>query len=649
MNNRDVAKLTEKYVAQTYARYPIALVRGKGARVWDADGKEYLDFLAGIAVNSLGHCHPAVVRAIQKQSRKLLHVSNLYHIQPQAELARELCRHSFADRVFFCNSGAEANEAAIKLARRYGSEHLGGKYEILTAHNSFHGRTLATLTATGQGKVRAGYDPLPTGFRQIPYNDLKAAEQAIDEQKTVGIMVEPIQGEGGVNVPDEGYLHGLRELCDRRRLLLIFDEVQTGMGRTGKLFGYEHFGMQPDVMTLAKALGGGLPFGAMLAREEVAKSFIPGSHASTFGGNPLACSVGLAVMNTLLKALKPGTHLLLVGDVDQLPSVGAGDVLRDIIKSDLVPVTRLSLIFRQAAGSHIITNAHRINQGQMPLFAQESQDFFIFPAETPEDAAQWVQEVVSTRIPSRFGLRPKDQVQVLAPMYRGPAGVHALNERLQEALNPSGAMKAEKRLYGQTFRLGDKVMQVQNNYDKDVFNGDIGFVVSFDPIMHVMTVEYDGRRVDYDWSEADQIVLAYAVSVHKAQGPEFLAVVIPLVTAHYMMLQRNLLYTAITRGRKLVVLLAAKKAIAIAVNRADAGVREAGFRRVVLDDVQQRQLGVGRQELRHPFCAGCRWLAEVDANEDFLQVHATVSGAGRVISGSRSPPRRARCVLSRLG
>jgi predicted acetylornithine/succinylornithine family transaminase len=301
MKNHDVAKLTDKYVAQTYARYPIALVRGKGARVWDADGKEYLDFLAGIAVNSLGHCHPAVVRAIQQQSRKLLHVSNLYHILPQSELARELCRHSFADRVFFCNSGAEANEAAIKLARRHGGAHLGGKYEILSAHNSFHGRTLATLTATGQEKVRAGYDPLPPGFRQIPFNDLGAAEAAIDEQKTVGILVEPIQGEGGIVVPDEGYLRGLRELCDRRGLLLIFDEVQTGMGRTGKLFGYEHFDVTPDIMTLAKALGGGLPLGAMLAREAVAKSFIPGSHASTFGGNPLACSAGLAVIQTLLQ------------------------------------------------------------------------------------------------------------------------------------------------------------------------------------------------------------------------------------------------------------------------------------------------------------------------------------------------------------
>ncbi|HJX09815.1 MAG TPA: aspartate aminotransferase family protein, partial [Candidatus Binatia bacterium] len=301
MNNRQIARLTDKYVANTYARYPIALVRGKGARVWDADGKEYLDFLAGIAVNGLGHCHPAVVRAIERQAKKLLHVSNLYHIQPQAELARELCRHSFADRVFFCNSGAEANEAALKLVRRYGGEHLGGRYEILTAHNSFHGRTLATLTATGQEKVRAGYDPLPVGFRQIPFNDLGAAEAAIDESKTAGILVEPIQGEGGINVADQSYMRGLRELCDRRGLLLIFDEVQTGMGRTGKLFGYEHFGVQPDIMTLAKALGGGLPLGAMLAREDVAKSFGPGSHASTFGGNPLVCSAGLAVMKTLLQ------------------------------------------------------------------------------------------------------------------------------------------------------------------------------------------------------------------------------------------------------------------------------------------------------------------------------------------------------------
>ena len=300
MNNLEIAALTDKYVARTYARIPIALVRGRGTKVWDAEGKEYLDFLAGIEVNSLGHCHPAIVRAIREQSKKLLHVSNLYHVLPQSELARELCNHSFAERVFFCNSGAEANEAAIKLVRRYGLEKLGGKYEILSTHNSFHGRTLATLTATGQEKIRAGYDPLPTGFRQVPYNNLAAIEEAIDEKKTAAILVEPIQAEGGVNVPDEAYMRGLRELCDQRGILLIFDEVQTGMGRTGTLFGYEHFAIKPDIMTLAKALGGGLPLGAMLAREEIATSFGPGSHASTFGGNPVACSAGLVVMQTLL-------------------------------------------------------------------------------------------------------------------------------------------------------------------------------------------------------------------------------------------------------------------------------------------------------------------------------------------------------------
>jgi predicted acetylornithine/succinylornithine family transaminase len=299
-NNRQTIRLTQRYVANTYTRYPIALVRGKGARVWDADGKEYLDFVAGIAVNSLGHGHPLVVRAIQRQAKQLIHVSNLYHIPEQAELARKLCRNSFADRVFFCNSGAEANEAAIKLARRFGSDRSTGKYEVLSMLNSFHGRTLATMTATGQEKIYKGYDPLPSGFRHIPYGDLKATEEAISE-KTVAILVEPIQGEGGVVVPKEGYLQGLRKICNAKGLLLIFDEVQVGMGRTGKLFAYQHFGVEPDIMTLAKALGGGLPFGAMLAREDVARSFIPGSHASTFGGNPLACNAGLAVFQALLQ------------------------------------------------------------------------------------------------------------------------------------------------------------------------------------------------------------------------------------------------------------------------------------------------------------------------------------------------------------
>jgi predicted acetylornithine/succinylornithine family transaminase len=299
MKNRQLLALTQTHVANTYSRFPIALIRGRGCWVWDADGRRYLDFVAGIAVNNLGHAHPGVVRAIQRQSKRLIHASNLYHTAPQAELAAALCKNSFADRVFFCNSGAEANEAAFKLVRRYGLER-GGRYEILSALNSFHGRTLATLTATGQEKIRAGFDPLPEGFRQAPYNDLSAMEAAVGA-KTAAILVEPIQGEGGVILPQEGYLRGLRELCNAKGLLLVFDEVQTGMGRTGKLFAYEHSGVEPDVMTLAKALGGGLPLGAMLAKDEVARSLTPGSHASTFGGNPVSCSAGLAVLKALTR------------------------------------------------------------------------------------------------------------------------------------------------------------------------------------------------------------------------------------------------------------------------------------------------------------------------------------------------------------
>ncbi len=280
----------------------------------------------------------------------------------------------------------------------------------------------------------------------------------------------------------------------------------------------------------------------------------------------------LVLANQLLKALQPGTHLLLVGDVDQLPSVGAGDVLRDVIASGIAPVTRLSAIFRQAAGSHIITNAHRVNQGQMPIFPRSAEtdsttwgDFFLFPAESAEEAADWLLEVVCKRVPARFGFQPREQIQVLSPMYRGPVGVNALNARLQAELNPPSPRKPEKTLFGQTFRPGDKVMQTQNNYDKDVFNGDIGYLVALDPIQHTLRVDFDGRGVEYDWSEADQIVLAYAVSVHKAQGSEFPVVVVPLVTAHYLMLQRNLLYTAITRARELCVLVGSRRAIGIAV------------------------------------------------------------------------------------
>jgi len=278
-----------------------------------------------------------------------------------------------------------------------------------------------------------------------------------------------------------------------------------------------------------------------------------------------ASMLDLILANHLLKALEPGTHLLLVGDVDQLPSVGAGDVLRDVIASQLAPVTRLSAIFRQAAGSQIILNAHRINRGQPPLFDKDSQDFFLFPAETAEEAANWITEVTCQRIPAKFGFHPRDDIQVLSPMYRGPAGVSALNERLQSILNPSSLKTPEKSLFGQVFRLGDKVMQTQNDYDKDVYNGDIGIVAGINPVQHTLMVDFEGRRVSYDWSEGDQLVLAYAVSVHKAQGAEFPAVVVPVVTAHYMMLQRNLLYTAATRAKELCVLVGSRRAIAIAV------------------------------------------------------------------------------------
>jgi exodeoxyribonuclease V alpha subunit len=279
-----------------------------------------------------------------------------------------------------------------------------------------------------------------------------------------------------------------------------------------------------------------------------------------------ASMLDLLLAYNLLKALAPGTHLLLVGDVDQLPSVGAGDVLRDVIRSGIAPVTRLSVIFRQAADSHIITNAHRINQGEMPLFSKDSQDFFLFPAETAEEAGDWVLDVVTTRIPQKFGLDPRLDIQVLAPMYRGPVGVHALNERLQAVLNPASPRKPEKSLFGQIFRAGDKVMQVENDYEKDVFNGDIGAITGLDLVEHSLTVSFEGRNVLYDWSEADQLVPAYAISVHKSQGAEFPAVVLPVVTQHYLMLQRNLLYTGVTRAKKLCVLVGSRRAIGIAVS-----------------------------------------------------------------------------------
>jgi predicted acetylornithine/succinylornithine family transaminase len=292
---------SQKYIANTYSRYPLILVRGQGCKVWSSDGKEYLDFVAGLAVCNLGHCHPKVVQAIQDQSGKLIHVSNFYHIEPQIELAKLLCENSFADRVFFCNSGAEANEAAMKLAKKYAKDTgRAERFEIITMKKSFHGRTMLTMSATGQEKIQKGFDPLVPGFKYVPFNDIEAVSRAATPQ-TCAVMVEPIQGEGGVNCPSDGYLRGLRELCREKETLLIFDEVQVGMGRTGKLFGHEHEGVYPDIMTLAKSLAGGVPIGAMLATEEVAKSFTPGTHASTFGGNPLATAAGLAAVSALLE------------------------------------------------------------------------------------------------------------------------------------------------------------------------------------------------------------------------------------------------------------------------------------------------------------------------------------------------------------
>ncbi len=281
-----------------------------------------------------------------------------------------------------------------------------------------------------------------------------------------------------------------------------------------------------------------------------------------------ASMIDLLLANSLVKALPHGAHLLLVGDVDQLPSVGAGDVLRDVIASGIAPVTRLTTIFRQAADSYIITNAHRINRGDFPEFsrtAPEESDFFLFPAEEAEKAADWVIEVVTERIPARFGMNALEDIQVLAPMYRGPAGVRALNDRLQQVLNPAEALKPQKTLYGQTFRPGDKVMQTQNDYDKEVFNGDIGQVQAINPLAHTLIAQFEGRPVEYDWSECDQITLAYCVSVHKSQGAEFPCVVLPVLTQHYLMLQRNLLYTAVTRAKNLCVLVGSRRAIQIAV------------------------------------------------------------------------------------
>ncbi len=300
MKNGIIEK-AEKVIAATYKRPPIVIEKGKGCRVWDTAGKSYLDFVAGVAVCSLGHAHPRISEALCRQAESLVHVSNLYYTIPQVGLASMLVENSFADRVFFCNSGAEANEAAIKLARKYFKDKgENGRYRIISMERSFHGRTMATLSATGQEKIRKGYDPVLEGFDFVPFDDPEALAKMIGPS-TCAVILEPVQGEGGVRVPGSGYLKEARKLCDKSGALLIFDEIQTGIGRTGKLFAYQHSGVEPDIMTLAKALGNGLPIGAMLAKEHVASAFVHGSHATTFGGTPLVTAAALEVLKVLFE------------------------------------------------------------------------------------------------------------------------------------------------------------------------------------------------------------------------------------------------------------------------------------------------------------------------------------------------------------
>ncbi len=312
MKTEDIVKLYKEYVMPTYTQVPLVLVKGKGAKVWDIEEREYLDFFPGWAVSGLGHCHPMVVSAIKKQAGKIFHVSNNYYGELQGVLAQKIIKSSFPGKVFFANSGAEANECAIKLARRYGNK--DGRYEIITMAGSFHGRTMATISATGQDKVKIGFAPLLEGFKHVPFNDIVALKNAVTD-KTIAVMLEPIQGEGGVNVADREYLKSVRGLCNDKDMLLIFDEVQTGMGRCGNIFCYQNYDIAPDVMTLAKSLGSGVPIGAAVASERVAYTLPPSSHASTFGGSPICSSAAIATFeaiekeNLLENAVKMGEYI----------------------------------------------------------------------------------------------------------------------------------------------------------------------------------------------------------------------------------------------------------------------------------------------------------------------------------------------------
>jgi acetylornithine/N-succinyldiaminopimelate aminotransferase len=353
MNNSGIIELTHRNMVDVYGCLPLAFARGEGAYLYDADGNRYLDFFCGLAVTSLGHGNPRVVRAIKEQAEKLTHVSNVFHTEPTARLVERLATRFGDGKVFLGNSGAEANEAAIKLARKWGD----GRFEILTTLGSFHGRTLATVSATGQERYHQGFQPLMPGFRMIPFDDLAALDRARRDE-TVGVMVEPIQGEGGVVVPRADYLKRVRDWCDRNKMLLLLDEVQTGMGRTGKFFAFEHAGIKPDIVTLAKALGGGLPIGAMIARAEIASSFTPGSHGSTFGGNPVACAAAVAVIEALEhdgvleNASSVGGYVLerlgkFARSCDRIVEVrGLGMIIGVVLKHDARPIVEECLKHR---------------------------------------------------------------------------------------------------------------------------------------------------------------------------------------------------------------------------------------------------------------------------------------------------------------
>jgi len=371
----------EQYLTPNYVRAPICLVRGEGVRVWDTEGREYLDFVGGIAVNALGHCHPRIVGAIREQAATLLHVSNLFQIPSQIHLAKLLCDHSFADRAFFCNSGAEANEAAIKLARKYAREtYSSDRVEIVSMRGAFHGRTFGALSATPTEKYQHGFEPLVPGFKHVPFGDLRAAERAIDN-RTAAVLVEPIQGEGGVHVAPDGYLAGLRRLCDATGALLVFDEVQTGLGRTGRLWAYQHWGVEPDVMTLAKALAGGIPIGAVLAREACARALGPGSHGTTFGGNPFATAVAVTALTTILEEKLPeraervGAYLMdgLRALAARAPAIQAVRGKGLLVGVDLDRSAQEVVAACRAAGLLVLTAGDRVLRLTPPLVVGEAE------------------------------------------------------------------------------------------------------------------------------------------------------------------------------------------------------------------------------------------------------------------------------------